>query len=128
MEQAKILFAFVCKYETRSNQARVLVESKEVLEGFVRGLWEQGQLTGPPSRPTDREQLRGECGNTVQALPRLLAFDVQEDWSIPCWEAGIPRVATGVKNRVDRLKCLGNAIVPQVAYEIIRVVKETDET
>jgi hypothetical protein len=32
------------------------------------------------------------------------------------WESepDIPRVAKGVKNRVDRLKGLGNAVVPQI--------------
>ena len=35
-------------------------------------------------------------------------------------EPRICGVAYGVPNRVDRIKCLGNAIVPQVAFELLR--------
>ena len=43
------------------------------------------------------------------------------------WEAepAVGRVADGIPSRVDRLRGLGNAIVPQVAYELIRHL-ETD--
>jgi DNA (cytosine-5)-methyltransferase 1 len=48
----------------------------------------------------------------------------QADW----WavEPELGRVAHGIPHRVDRLKCLGNAIVPQVAYEIIKMIKELE--
>ena len=40
-------------------------------------------------------------------------------WDI---EPNVGRVANGIPNRVDRLKSLGNAIVPQIAYEIFKVI------
>ena len=38
----------------------------------------------------------------------------------------VPRVAHGIKNRVNRLKALGNAIVPAVAYQILKAIYDID--
>lgn len=42
-------------------------------------------------------------------------------------EPNIPRVAAGVKNRVNRLKCLGNAVVPQQFYPVFRAIAEIEK-
>jgi len=39
-------------------------------------------------------------------------FQAQRDGTWWQEERGLPRVATGIKDRVNRLKCLGNGIVP----------------
>jgi DNA (cytosine-5)-methyltransferase 1 len=49
--------------------------------------------------------------------------DIPNIWTV---EPNVGRVAHGIPKRVDRLKALGNAIVPQVAYEIIRLMDNED--
>ena len=57
-----------------------------------------------------------------------------ESSRIPVWDEPWLEVATRlcrvdarVSGRVDRLKSLGNAIVPQIAYEIMKAIKEIEE-
>jgi hypothetical protein len=48
----------------------------------------------------------------------LICGNFPDDWTSGEWERWIPRTTTDRKNRVKRLKCLGNAIVPQCAKYI----------
>ena len=82
---------------------------------------------------TDRTRLsgRGKTGENRENERKLKKGDrfalhgkeesTRNHWAV---EPAVGRVAYGVPNRVDRLKCLGNAVVPQVAQVIGEMIKE----
>jgi len=78
-----------------------------------------------------------DCDATNSDCPRLKeqrrSFTTEEKhetsqcgrwWDV---EPDVGRVAHGVPKRVDRLKCLGNSVVPQIPYVIGLAIKETIE-
>jgi len=60
------------------------------------------------------EELGGSCEVRTQETPRLLSGCPRADfWAV---EPNVGRVAHGIPKRVDRLKQLGNSVVPQIPY------------
>jgi len=71
---------------------------------------------------TDRKGLQiwqGKTTKTVQRTDSTCGTE-RKEW-LP--ESNVGRVAHGIPNRVDRLKSLGNAIVPQVVVPIMQAIK-----
>ena len=69
-------------------------------------------------------EIDGEHGETeTQEILRdgSSVSGVSTWWSV---EPDVGRVAHGVPNRVDRLKCLGNSVVPQIPYVIGLTIKK----
>ena len=49
---------------------------------------------------------------------------IRSVWANGAWEIGLPRVVAEEPERRQKLQAAGNAIVPLVAYEILRVMLE----
>lgn len=78
-------------------------------------LWEPVRRTActGKSEETGREQENHERG-----MPKYAGW---EWWAA---EPSVGRVAHGISARVDRLKCLGNAVVPQQFYPIFKAIAQ----
>jgi len=115
IQEAEILLSVMFQYEIGSDEAWLLMEGAEAPQGEVRGVRLQAGATSSPRRSGHQKQPGGEHPNTMQTLSRLLAYDGEAAWKDQSWENAVPRVATGVAARVDRLKATGNGQVPAVA-------------
>ena len=61
---------------------------------------------------------------SASALRIAGSHSAWDNWPV---EPGIPRVDDGVSDRVDRIKCLGNAVVPQQFYPFFAAIAEIEK-
>jgi hypothetical protein len=139
----EVLFAYLCKHTAdTADEAWLQLQGEEALGKGMRSVRTRQELAGSSHRPKQSEQQQGEYPDALQALSRLLARDSREAWVEYCgkdaktvlsewgpgWESGIDRVAHGIPARVDRLRGLGSAVVPQVAELVGEMVLQRIES
>lgn len=131
--------------ESSSKKKRV-EEYNEVDQSCKPGVFSSNPTSGRRGEFGDSEQAqRNESGNETQPFSSCAIANVthanntgrEEQWKSVAnekkffapkcsswWETEprVGRVVDGIPGRVDRLKGLGNAIVPQVAYEIFSAI------
>ena len=71
---------------------------------------------------TERTNQEREDSDRYSGSRSLGGRELAEWWAV---EPDVGRVANGISRRVDRLRCLGNAVVPQVAEWIGKQIVET---
>ena len=119
-----------CAVDARHRRDRLWIVGRRIVCDS-----EQGRINGLASNGSDvADSERGRQSGQRQSLDAeysAQAGNRQATESFyggqPCvWlpEPDVGRVAHGIPSRVDRLKGLGNAIVPQVAYEILREMRK----
>lgn len=80
--------------------------------------------SGPPDAHTNNSRL--QISRSKSKFKKISAEDRIEFGGWWPAEPNVGRVANGVPARVDRLKCLGNAVVPQQFYPFFKYIAEIE--
>lgn len=138
VEEKEVLLSFLRELqEATETPNSILTEGERASEGLLREMWDSYEARSTPRRRANREQLARKLTDVLPQLPYETALEVAEIWGCVRFAQKVyesPEAnADGLKlskprHRRERLKAIGNSIVPQIAYQIMSAIKQTEKT
>lgn len=104
------------QYRNRSNREQIPV-TRRAERKFERVCVERNICNSSSQRLQDGTDRKMGKPGTFEESQR------PDWWTV---EPNVGRVAYGISNRMDRLKCLGNAVVPQQVYPILQAIADIE--
>ena len=124
MAQEEILQSYMREHKDRYIEVGLAVAGKEVSEEELRSLWDRQEITSTSHRRQLQEHRSGEPSDPLHLVSQIYPSYGRQAWVEGTWESTVPRVASGVAHRVDRLKAIGNGQVPAVVRRAWRVLTD----
>ena len=126
--KAEILFAYLCQLSVQGWRFSDAIPCPrgEVSGQMLRGMWRDLAASGASCGRELEEQRADQSPDALYSLSSILAQDACEAWGEDLASNAAHRspLAHGIPNRVGSLRGYGNAIVPQVAAEVISAYME----
>lgn len=111
------LMEWLMGYEKKFTELIPTPTATDYKGGVLNRFWMPCSQIGQVEREREREQIPGQpSGVRGNHAP-------WENWPP---EPELDRVVDGIPNRVDRLKCLGNAVVPQQFFPFFKAIADIE--